>query len=169
MILTILSSVGGLCVLSSIHCQYQGLPQPAGSVLISPWMDMTLRAHAGGNALVETDYVVHANRSTPALVSQWMRDYPPDAPDANPLYRRADEILGLSPQLILVGGGEFALHDSKEWAALCARAGVKHRLVCEWGQLHIYALGSRWLAPVVRQQTETSIIEWIKTCITAEV
>lgn len=162
----VLILAGGLCVLSSIHCQHQHLPQPAGSVLISPWMDMTMRAHVGGNALVETDYVIHANQSTPVLVSQWLNGCPPDSPEANPLYRNADEIPGLNPQLILVGAGEFALRDSIDWAALCATAGVKHQLVREWGQLHIYALGSKWLAPKIRQRTEHSIIDWIKMCLT---
>ncbi|ETN36649.1 uncharacterized protein HMPREF1541_08927 [Cyphellophora europaea CBS 101466] len=159
------SAGGGLSILSGIECQRQGLAQPAGSILVSPWMDATMPAHNGGNALVETDYVIGANNSTPALYSLWLRDIPPTDFDVNPLYQQPGDIHGLNPQLILVGAGEFALQDSKDWAELCAKAGVKHRLVCEWGQLHIYAMGSTWLEPSVRRKTELSIVDWIAICV----
>jgi acetyl esterase/lipase len=128
-------------------------------------MDMSMRSHNGGNALVETDYIVTANKVCPMYVAQWLNGIPGRTPDVNPLYRQPGEIRGLNPQLILVGAGEFALQDSKDLAELCSRAQVPNQLICEWGQLHIYALGSAWLEPAVRRKTDATIMSWMKQCL----
>ena len=143
----------------------RGLPQPAGCVLQSPWMDMSLRCHEGGNALIETDYVVTANKVCPLYAAKWLNGMSGASKEVNPLYREPSEFAGLNPLLILVGAGEFALQDSKELAILASKAGVKIKLVCEEGQLHIYALGSTWLAPEVRRRTDATIISWIQECM----
>jgi acetyl esterase/lipase len=156
---------GGLCVLSGIECLCAGLPQPAGSVLISPWMDMSMRSHEGGNALVETDYIITANKVCPIYVAKWLNGAPGTSKDVNPLFRQPAEVQGLNPQLILVGAGEFALQESKDLAKLCDEAMVQNELVCEWGQLHIYAMGSTWVDPTVRKRTDGKIIRWMKRCI----
>lgn len=166
------SAGGGSCILSSIEClsttTSQQLPQPAGSILLSPWIDMSMRAFNGGNALAETDYV-NANRDIPVLVKKWLQDkFAPTSPQVNPLYRQPVEIEGLNPQLILVGAAEFTLPEARDWAALCERAGVKHRLVCEWGQLHNYALGSAWVEPAIKHRTDASIVSWMQMCVRGE-
>jgi acetyl esterase/lipase len=152
-------------VLSAIELTQLELPQPAGSVLISPWMDMSLRAYQGGNAHVESDFLVTANNFVPIVTSMFLGGLSGTSPDVNPLFRSADEIRKLKPQLILVGGAEFALQDSKEWAALCEKANVRHELVVEWGQLHVYALGSKFVDPHVRGKTDAKIVGWIKHCL----
>lgn len=126
---------------------------------------MTSRAYEGGNALVESDYIITANTFVPLLAKQWLGGAAPDDPDVNPLFRQPHELDGLNRQLILVGAGEFAMQEGKEWASLCDKAGIKKKLVLEYGQLHVYALGSAWLAPKVRRETEASIFDWMKDCI----
>jgi acetyl esterase/lipase len=126
---------------------------------------MSTHPRDGGNALMDTDYVVGANTMTPAFAKTWLNGISPISPDVNPLYREPKEIHGLNPQLILVGGAEFALQEAKDWAALCQKADIRHKIVCEWGQLHVYALGSAWLSPEVRRRTELSIVDWMKTCL----
>lgn len=126
---------------------------------------MATHPREGGNALMETDYVIGANTGTPAFATAWLNGISPTDPDVNPLYRRPEEIQGLSPQLILVGAGEFAIQEAKDWAKHCEKAGVRNRLVCEWGQLHIYALGSAWVAPSERRKTDMMILEWMRDCI----
>ncbi|KAF5857630.1 hypothetical protein ETB97_005483 [Aspergillus alliaceus] len=159
------SAGGGLCVLSAFEAKRQGLPQPAGSVLISPWMDMALRSHVGGNALAETDYVAGANLTMPKFVAAWLNGVSPNSPDVNPLCRPPSDFKDLNPFLIMIGGGEFALHDGKDLAALCEAAGLLHHLEIEWGQLHLYALGSQWVSPEVRQKTDAMIYRWIRECL----
>jgi acetyl esterase/lipase len=128
-------------------------------------MDMSMPAHEGGNALVETDYIVNANRVCPIYVARWLKDIPGTSPDVNPLYRQPAELEGLNPQLILVGAGEFALQESKDLAKLCNQAQVQHEIRCESGQLHVYALGSAWLDPAVRRRTDATVIDWMRSCL----
>jgi len=141
------------------------LPQPAGTVLMSPWLDTSLRQYDGGSPLIESDYVVTANWSVPMMFKMFLGDMPGESPDVNPLFREPKEIRNLSPQLILVGGAEYAMQDGRDWSYLCKAAGVKHRLVVEWGQLHIFAMGSRWVDPEIRQRTDNTIIDWVQCCM----
>lgn len=134
-------------------------------MLHSPWLDPSAPAHEGGNALVETDYVVKVNAVAPALWKMWLNEASNKSPDVNPMCRHPPEIIGLNPQLILVGAGEFALQEAKDWKKLCEAAGVKSRLICEPGQMHIYSLGSSWLAKDVRIRTDQAIFGWIKESI----
>lgn len=114
---------------------------------------------------METDYVVAANKACPLYTARFLNGIPGDSKDVNPLYREPDEIAGLGPLLILAGAAEFALQDSKDLARLASKAGVPTELVCEDGQLHVYALGSTWLDPAVRKRTDKNIIDWIKKCL----
>lgn len=154
-------------MLSALEAQAQGLPQPSGSVLISPWIDMALKSFQGGNALVETDYLVGGNLTVPVFSAAWLNGVSPTSPDVSPLHRTAAEIHDLNPLLILVGGGEFALQDSKDLAALCKRAKLPHHLEVEWGQMHLYGLGSKWISPKVREKTDDMIYRWIGDCLDA--
>lgn len=151
--------------MTAIELKKQGLPQPAAAVLISPWMDMAMSAYEGGNAAVESDYFMAANKAVPDLVKLFILERSPTSPEINPLYRTSDELSDLCPQLILVGGGEFALYDSKRWAEVCEQAGVEYKLNVEWGQLHIYAMGSKFVSSDVRHKTDNMIVEWIRSHI----
>lgn len=131
-------------------------------ILVSPWIDMTLKAHQGGNPAVESDYFLLANSAVPGLVRLFIGDRPPESPEVNPLRHQPHELEGLSPQLIFTGGAEFARQDSEQWAELCHKAGLRYKLVIEWGQLHIYAMGSNFINPTIRHKTDDMIIEWIK-------
>ena len=161
--LLLTGTLGGLCILAGLELKRLNLPQPAATILISPWIDMALKAYRGGNPAVESDYFLVANKAVPALVSLFIGDRSPDSPDVNPLYCRLEELKGLSPQLIFAGGAEFARYDSEKWAEMCHNAGVYCKLTIEWAQLHIYAVGSRFTHPAVRRKTDGMIIEWIKT------
>ena len=124
---------------------------------------MAMSAYEGGNAAVESDYFVGANNTVVSLISLFIGDRSPFSPEVNPLYRHPTELAGLCPQLVLVGGAEFALYDSKRWAELCKSAGVECSLHVEWGQLHIYAMGSAFVLPAVRRKTDHRILEWISS------
>lgn len=111
------------------------------------------------------DYFVQANIAVPHLVRLFTGDkYSATSTEVNPLFREPASLAGLNPQLIFAGAGEFALQDSKEWAALCEKSGVKKELVIEWGQLHIWALGSSFIDPKLRRKTDLHIIRWIADC-----
>ncbi|RAH76356.1 alpha/beta-hydrolase [Aspergillus japonicus CBS 114.51] len=156
---------GGLCLLSCLAAKQNNFPQPAGTVLISPWMDMSLKAFEGGNALVETDYIVGANATVPTFVDAWLDGESGNSPRVNPLSCAPAAFSGLGPVLALAGGGEFALQEGKDLAALLSKAGVRHHLQVEWGQMHLYGLGSAWVDPTVRRNTDGMIYRWMLDCV----
>ena len=157
------SAGGGLSINSALHIKNSlQLPQPSCTILISPWHDMALSAYEGGNASVCSDFLVSANIGVPLMAKAFLGPYAPDDPDVNPLFRSVEEVKGLCPQLVFVGAAEFALSDSKDWARLCKRAGVECELQVEWGQLHVWALGSRWIEPELRRRTDERIVGWME-------
>lgn len=159
------SAGGGLCVLTGIQLLRQSRPQPAGYVLLSPWLDHSGQPFEGGCPMVETDYVIYANTMVPYFSKLWCGSYAGTSPEVNPLYRAPDELRGMSPQLVLVGAAEFALNEAVAWGYQCGRAGVRCKVVREWGMMHIYALGSSWLPQAVRNKTDKYIIDWIEMCL----
>lgn len=156
------SAGGGLSTLTAISLLQSTTPQPSACLLISPWLDLSGQIYdsEGGNALIETDFV-DANVLVPVLSAMFIGTNDPKHPSVNPLLHSPEDLRGLCPQLVLVGAGEFALQDSKAWALLCRQAGVELELVVERGQPHIYAMGSKWLDPAVRQKTENKIVKWM--------
>ena len=72
---------------------------------------------------------------------------------------------GLNPQLIFSGGAEIVVEECKDLDALLTKADIKHELVIEWGQLHIYAMGSSWIDPKVRTKTDAKMFDWIEQAI----
>lgn len=126
---------------------------------------MSLSAYEGGNPLVETDFLVAANQNVPAITKMFIGSRSGSDPEINPLFSNPDELKGLNPQLVLIGGAEFCHQDGRDLAVLCKRAGVKHELVAEYGQLHVYALGSAWIDRQVREKTDSKIIDWIKAAV----
>jgi acetyl esterase/lipase len=95
------------------------------------------------------------------MANAFLGPYKANDPDVNPLYRPIDEVKRLNPQLIFVGAAEFALSDSKDWARKCREAGVECELQVEWGQLHVWALGSKFIDPELRRRTDERIVEWM--------
>ncbi|KIW25996.1 uncharacterized protein PV07_09128 [Cladophialophora immunda] len=158
------SAGGGLCLLGATEIFQSGLPQPAGIILLSPWMDLSLSSFEGGNALVETDFVVHLNSTVPRLVKLFLDTAAPTSPEVNPLCRQPEELEFLPPTLTFVGGAEFALQEAKDLDALLNRTKVQHELVIDWGEMHIYALGSAFIDPMVRARTDDKIVKWIQSC-----
>lgn len=126
---------------------------------------MSLGSFQGGNALVETDYLVGANLTVPIFVNSWLNGELGDSPRINPLFSKPSDFEGMSPALILVGGGEFALQEGKDLAKLLGFSGVKQHLEIEWGQMHLYGLGSKWVDPMVRKKTDCMIYQWILDCL----
>ncbi|KAH7125998.1 Alpha/Beta hydrolase protein [Dactylonectria macrodidyma] len=161
------SAGGGCCLLSSLELKNLGLPQPAAGILISPWFDMSLRSFDGGNAFVETDYIVTANEGVPAFAKRWIGDIDGASPEVNPLFRTPSEFKDLPPQLILVGGGDFVLPECRDLAQLFDAAELPHKFFVEWGQFHLYALGSKWIDSFVRAKTDSVIFEWISEALPA--
>jgi monoterpene epsilon-lactone hydrolase len=114
------SAGGGLAVTTILRARGQGLPPPAATIALSPWLDMeatgdTFETNAARDLLMTRD-VIQMMAATFLGADGSRQD-----PLANPL--RAD-LSGLPPMYIQTGADETLLDDSRNLADLARRAGV---------------------------------------------
>jgi acetyl esterase/lipase len=128
------SAGGGMAVTTLLHARGRGLPLPAATMPLSPWLDMeataaTFESNRDKDALVQRDIVL-------AMASAFLgeRGNRKD-PLANPLL---GDLRGLPPMYIQVGGDETLLDDSRHLADAARRAGVDVTLEIEPGMQHVY-------------------------------
>lgn len=128
------SAGGALAVTTLLRAREQGLPMPAATMPLSPWVDMeatgeSFQANKDKDALVSGDIIK-------VMASTFLGEGGnPKDPLANPLYA---ELHGLPPMYIQVGGDETLLDDSRKLADAARRAGVDVRIDVEPGMQHVY-------------------------------
>jgi acetyl esterase/lipase len=148
------SAGAGLAVALALAARDQGLPQPAGLVLVSPWVDL---AHEGDT------YEANAEWDTVSLPSlrKLATDYAAgrDLKDAliSPLY---GDLGGLAPMLIQVGSLEMLLSDSTRLAARAAAAHVDTTLRVYPDMVHGFTAHFPRLACARRALAEAGA--WVK-------
>jgi len=127
------SAGGGLALSLALAARSEGLAQPAGLVLLSPWVDL---AHEGSTYDKAEDDTVDLDG-----LHQAARTYAAGAdlhdPRLSPLY---GELSGLAPILIQVGTAEALLSDSTRLAERAATAGVETALHAIPGLVHGFSL-----------------------------
>jgi len=128
------SAGGGLAVTTMLRARQKGMPLPAASVPLSPWLDMqatgsTFKSNAEKDVLVSAPIIQ-------TMASTFLgADGNPDDPLANPLHA---DLTGLPPLLIQVGADETLLDDSRALAAAARRARVDVTLEEEPEMQHVY-------------------------------
>lgn len=101
------SAGGNLAVALLLKAREEGLPQPAGLYLLSPWLDLTASGESY-DTVGAGDLVV--SREDIISLARIYLDGKPDNPFTSPV--RGD-LAGLPPVLIQVGGEEALLSDSR--------------------------------------------------------
>lgn len=148
------SSGGGIAVALAQRLRGLGIPEPARLVLVSPWLDVTMRNPA----------LVAANAEDPMLDLKGLRDagrlyagaQSPDDPLVSPLYGSLE---GLPPVTVLVGTHDVLLPDVRRFRDLARAAGVRveyhefRDMVHEWTlrRLPEARAARRLLAQVLRR------------------
>jgi len=100
------SAGGGLAVALLVAARDAGLPQPAGALLMSPWVDLT-----GSGATVMANAAIDPILG-PLLLQHWATLYAGDSlgdPLASPLFA---DLAGLAPMTTQVGEREILLDDA---------------------------------------------------------
>jgi len=137
------SAGGGLSITAQLVARDQGLPVPAASMPLSPWVDMEITAES-----------IHTNQGKDVLfnaawIKQMADDFlghtqsgpghrlgtDPQDPYVNPLYA---DLRGLGPIYIQVGEPELLLDDSRNLAKRAQAAGVEVRLDIYPDQQHTF-------------------------------
>ncbi len=119
------SAGGGLSIMAQLRARDQGLPKPAGTLLMSPWVDMCVEGESWAtNSGKEVLFI--RREAVQGLASMFLGPHGnPRDPRVNTLYA---DLTGLAPIYIQVGGDEVLLDDSRRLAERARNAGVDVRL-----------------------------------------
>jgi monoterpene epsilon-lactone hydrolase len=117
------SAGGALSITTQLRAKDQGLPLPAATMLLSPWVDMdgtgeTMLSNSEKDALFNLLWVKE-------MASMFLAGTNARDPYASPLYA---DLTGLGPIYIQVGDHELLLDDSRRLAQAAEKAGVDVRL-----------------------------------------
>ena len=114
------SAGGGLAAALLLAAKDQGLPLPAGGILLSPWADLTVTA-----ATYETNAsrdVLFSKASATEASGLYLGDHDPKDPLISPVF---GDWTGLPPLLIQVGDTEVLLDDAALVASTARQSGVE--------------------------------------------
>jgi monoterpene epsilon-lactone hydrolase len=129
------SAGGGLVLAMLVSLQQAAIPLPAGAVLISPWLDLTM-SDTSYTTKAEVDFI-----DSPELIlemrQQYLGEQDPRTPLASPLFADLD---GLPPVLIYAGSDEMLLDDAIKGAEHLHQAGVSVELQIGEGFWHTWPI-----------------------------
>ncbi|HEY4570986.1 MAG TPA: alpha/beta hydrolase [Kribbella sp.] len=127
------SAGGGLALATMLAARAEGLPQPAGAVVFSPWTDVTLNSpsmHERG------DYDPLFSRANMAEAAEhYLGGADAKNELASPIFA---DLQGLPPLLVQVGTAEILLDDSLRLVARAAEQEVDVSLDVVAGAPHVY-------------------------------
>jgi monoterpene epsilon-lactone hydrolase len=135
-------SAGGTLALSNlIASRDAGVPLPAGAVLISPLLDMTM---SGASYTSNAELDIMENRDLVLeMRHMYLGERDPRSPEVSPLFA---DLHGLPPLLVHVGSDELLLDDSKQVVERVHQAGGSAQLHIGDGMWHV------WHTVAVRQE-----------------
>ena len=125
------SAGGGLALSLLLALKRDGLPLPAASVILCPWLDLTLRTASASDAPLATDDDVRR------CVEAYLSGHPADDPIVDPLHA---DLSGLPPMLVQAATGDARLVDAKALATNAQDHGVDARLELFPVQAHAFQL-----------------------------
>jgi acetyl esterase/lipase len=130
-------SAGGNLTLSTIlKIKQEGLPNPAASVSISPWSDLSNSGDSITNN-VRSDSYIPGFKQMDAAARLYAGETPLNDPLLSPVFA---DFSGMSPMKIIVGDIEVLLDDARRVAEKAKAAGVEVDYKAWRGQCHVFPL-----------------------------
>ena len=127
------SAGGGLALAAALRLKDEGLPQPAGLFVISPWADLT-QSHHAYETKAEDDPMITRERLNEAA-GEYLGDADAMHPQASPVF---GDLAHLAPMLIQVGSEEALLGDSLLLAERAGLARTEVRLEIWPEMIHVW-------------------------------
>ncbi len=155
------SSGGGLTLALLQTLRDEGMPMPAGAVLLSPWTDLLGTGNSLRTRARQDPWLRPAG--IPLLADRYRDGTPTDHPLVSPLY---GDLSGFPPLLIHVGNDEILLDDSTRLASKATSAGVDVTLKIWKGMWHAFHAFYPWVPEAGRAHRE--IGEWVATRVDTE-
>lgn len=125
------SAGAGLALAAQLALRDAGLPQPAATVCLSPWSDLTL----SGDTILSKSGVdpIFQSHTLFKYVDYYSGDHDPAHPLISPQFA---DLSGFPPLLIQVGTDEILLDDARGLAENAKKAGVNVKLEIWDGLFH---------------------------------
>jgi epsilon-lactone hydrolase len=124
------SAGGGLTLALLLRLRVEGVPLPAGAILLCPWVDLT----AQGGSLAENASFDWGNEE---IGRRWIRAYlgdrDPTDPFVSPVFA---DLRGLPPLLVQVGAAELLRDQVATFVERACAAGVDVRATVEPDMVH---------------------------------
>ena len=127
------SAGGGLTLATALALKAEGLPQPAGLFVISPWADLTQSAETYELIADRDPMITKAGLDESAAA--YLGGADPRDPLASPVF---GDLKGLAPLLIQVGSDETLLGDSLKLTERAGLAQVEVRLEVWPEMVHVW-------------------------------
>ena len=129
------SAGAGLAVASLVAIRDEGVPQPKGAVLLSPFVDCALNSESirrleGQDPIIDKDILTY-------MATSYFQSASPVDPRISPVYA---DLRDLPPMLIQAAENEVLVDDAKRLADAAKRAGVSVELQLYPERLHIFSL-----------------------------
>ena len=132
------SAGGGLAITTMLRARERGLPLPAASMPLSPWVDMEV---LGGSYAANRDKDPFFHREVVQGLAELFLGTGGDPRDplANPLHA---DLTGLPPIYIQAGGDETLVDDAHRLEEHARKAGMEVRLDVFPGQQHSFQMAA---------------------------
>lgn len=127
------SAGGGLSLALMLKIKDEGLPQPAGAALLSPWSDMRLNAPSYESRKDADPMVTHEGLA--GMAAHYLGSTAPENPLASPILA---DLAGLAPMLIHVGDAEILLDDAVILAKNAEAAGADVSIKVWDDMIHVF-------------------------------
>jgi acetyl esterase/lipase len=145
------SAGGNLAAALLLRLRDEGIPLPAGAVLLSPATDLAL---TGPSHVTRREVDPFFAKIGPVrFVEDYVGPHDVHEPYISPLYA---DLGGLPPMLIHVGDHEVLLDDSVRFAERATAAGVDARLVVWPGMFHVFQTFAPFLPEARRANRDIS-------------
>lgn len=130
------SAGANLALATALRAVRSGFPQPACLVLISPWLDLTMRGDSY-RTRAELDFFSKPEQLRAMARTYLGRGGDPADPGCSPLY---DNLRGLPPTLVHAGDHDITLDDATTLSALAEQENVDLRLRVWPGMFHHFQI-----------------------------
>jgi epsilon-lactone hydrolase len=148
------SAGGGLAAALLTELKKRGIKQPAGAVLYSPWLDMTISGDSY-RTNAHSDYMI-GHLDFAGIADTVARQDEQVKRRFSPATWSSDELKGLAPHLIFASDTEVLLDDAKSYHQLLKKAGVTSRLQIFEHMPHVFPLFGRGPLPEVERALDLS-------------
>ena len=138
------SAGGGLSLATMLKLRELNISQPAGSILISPWVDLTISKASVYNYIDRSPMLFL--REMKVWARNYAGEYPTDYPFISPL---SADLTDLPPMLIQISDTEVLVDEGTELYYNAQNAGVDVTFQKYHGLIHVWQIYWRYL-PMAR-------------------